>query len=291
MYFSKLEIIFCVFLAENNLVNALIPFIGARRSQMKKYLSLSKNHQRWIRKLQQKKYRNEEKVFIAEGIHSLKEAAATGSYPIKEIVIDRGISESLRNILPDDISIYECSEREMKVISTEETSQGVLAVCHQRKVTLEDLSAHSSDLMLYLDRIADPGNLGTIIRTAAWFNIGSILLSPLCVDPFNTKVIRASAGSIFRTGISQSIEPEALSRFAKQKNYRLIAAVPEEGTPIHQWKRSKKDIILLGQEASGLSRDIIKYADESVSIPGKGNVQSLNLAVAAAIILYEISKM
>ena len=236
---------------------------------MKKYLPLSKNHQRWIRKLHQKKYRSEERAFIAEGIHSLKEAAATGSYPIKEIVIDRGISEILRNILPDDIPIYECSERE---------------------VTFEDLSAHSSDLLLYLDRIADPGNLGTIIRTAAWFNVDKILLSPLCVDPFNTKVIRASAGSIFRMGILQSIEPELLSRFAEKNNYRTIAAVPEGGTPVHQWKRSKKDIILLGQEAGGLSRDIIKYADESISIPGKGRVESLNLAVAAAIILYELSR-
>ena len=257
---------------------------------MKKYLPLSKNHLRWIRKLHQKKCRSEERVFIAEGIHSLKEAAATGSYPIKEIVIDRGISEILRNILPDDIPIYECSEREMKSISTEETPQGVLAVCHQREVTFEDLSAHSSDLLLYLDRIADPGNLGTIIRTAAWFNVDKILLSPLCVDPFNTKVIRASAGSIFRMGILQSIEPELLSRFAEKNNYRTIAAVPEGGTPVHQWKRSKKDIILLGQEAGGLSRDIIKYADESISIPGKGRVESLNLAVAAAIILYELSK-
>lgn len=257
---------------------------------MKKYLPLSKNHQRWIRKLHQKKCRSEERVFIAEGIHSLKEAAATGSYPIKEIVIDRGISEILRNILPDDIPIYECSEREMKSISTEETPQGVLAVCHQREVTFEDLSAHFPDLLLYLDRIADPGNLGTIIRTAVWFNVDKIILSPLCVDPFNTKVIRASAGSIFRMGILQSIEPELLSRFAKKNNYRTIAAVPEGGTPVHQWKRSKKDIILLGQEAGGLSRDIIKYADESISIPGKGRVESLNLAVAAAIILYELSK-
>lgn len=257
---------------------------------MNKYLPLSKNHQGWIRRLHQKKYRNEEKMFIAEGIHSLKEATATSSYPIKEIVIISGISESLRNILPDDISIYECSEREMKSISTEKTPQGVLAVCHQREVTFEDLSAHSSDLLLYLDRIADPGNLGTIIRTAAWFNVDKILLSPLCVDPFNTKVIRASAGGMFRTEIFQSIEPELLSRFAKKNNYKLIAAVPEGGTPVHQWKRSKKDIILLGQEASGLSRDIIKYADESVSIPGKGRVESLNLAVATAIILYEISK-
>lgn len=258
---------------------------------MKKYLPLSKNHQRWIKRLHQKKYRNEEKLFIAEGINSLKEAVATNSYPIKEIVVEIGISESLRNIFPDSIPIYECSEREMEIISTEETPQGVLALCHKREVPFEDLSAHSRELMLYLDRIADPGNLGTIIRTAAWFDIGLILLSPLCVDPFSTKVIRASAGSIFRMEIFQSMEPELLAQFAERNKYKLIAAVPEGGTPVHKWKRSGKDILLLGQEASGLSRDIIKYADESVSIQGKGNIQSLNLAVAAAIILYEISEM
>ena len=260
------------------------------RNYMKNYVPLSKNHQRWIRKLHQKKYRSEEGAFIAEGVNSLREAAERGNYTIKEIVIDRGMSEFLRNMLPHHIPIYECSEEEMKSISTEETPQGVLIICHEREAVFNDLSAHAPDVMLYLDRIADPGNLGTIIRTAAWFNVDKIILSPLSVDPFNTKVIRASAGNIFRTEIFQSIEPEVLSQFAKENNYRLIAALPEGGTPVRQLKGKEKKIVLLGQEAGGLSRDIMKYADEGVSIPGNGRVESLNLAVAAAIILYELWK-
>ena len=258
---------------------------------MGKYLPLSKNHQKWIKRLHHKKYRNEERMFIAEGVHSLKEAVAVSNYPLKEVIVEKGVLESLQSILPGGVPIYECSEKEMKIISTEETPQGVLALCHKRDSVFEDLPARSSDVMLYLDRIADPGNLGTIIRTAAWFDIGVIILSPHCVDPFSMKVVRASAGSIFRTVIFQSVDPELLVQFAQRNNYKLIATVPEGGIPIHRWKRSGKDILLLGQEAGGLSEDIKQYADENVSIQGKGNIQSLNLAVATAIILYEISKM
>ena len=258
---------------------------------MKQYAPLSKNHQRWVKKLHQKKYRCEERAFIAEGTNALSEAVNTGLYGIKEIVIARGVSASLLKMLPRHLPIYECSERDMKSISTEETPQGVLTICHQREAVLNNLSNNAPDLMLYLDRIADPGNLGTIIRTAAWFNIDKMILSPSCVDPFNPKVIRASAGSIFRTEIFQSIEAETLFRFAENNNYKLIATAPKGGTSVHQIKGDKKKIVLLGQEAGGLSKDIMKYADEIVSIEGKGRVESLNLAVAAAIILYELSIM
>jgi TrmH family RNA methyltransferase len=258
---------------------------------MKKYLPLSRNHQKWITRLHRKKHRNEERIFIAEGVHSLKEAVSVNSYPLKEIVVEKGVSESLQSILPDGVPIYECSEKAMRVISTEENPQGVLVLCHKKDPVLEDLPEHFCDVMLYLDRIADPGNLGTIIRTAAWFDIGVIILSPRCVDPLSTKVIRASVGSIFRIVIFQSIEPESLVQFAQRNGYKLIATVPKGGIPVHRWKRSGKDILLLGQESVGLSNDIKKCADENISIGGKGNVQSLNLAVATAIILYEISKM
>ena len=254
---------------------------------MADYESLSKNHRQWIRRLHRRKYRSTEKLFIAEGIHALTEARAGSRYPITEIIVEGGRAGSIRDRLPDGIPIYRCSEQDMKAISTEETPQGVVIVCREQESRFDDLSVRFPAVMLYLDRIADPGNLGTIIRTAAWFDSPAVILSPSCVDPFNTKVIRASAGSIFRTELYRSIAPERLSRFAKQNNCRLIAAVPEGGTPVYRLERGDRDIILLGQEASGLSQEVMNCAAECVSIPGTGNVESLNLAVAAAIILYE----
>jgi len=253
---------------------------------MADYEPLSKNHRQWIRRLHRRKYRSAEKLFIAEGIHALTEARA-GRYPITEIVVEGGRAESIGDSLPDGVPVYGCSEQDMKAISTEETPQGVVIVCREQESRLDDLAARPPAVVLYFDRIADPGNLGTIIRTAAWFDSPAVLLSPSCVDPFNTKVIRASAGSIFRTELFQSITPERLSHFARQNNYRLIAAVPEGGTPVYRLERGDRDIILLGQEAGGLSREVMDCAAEYVSIPGTGNIESLNLAVAAAIILYE----
>jgi len=258
---------------------------------MKPYELLSKSHKMWVRKLRHKKYRCEERAFIAEGANALREAIETEIYVIKEIIVKMGIPESLRNILPHHLPIFECPDSDMKSMSTEETPQGVLTICHLRETVFQSLSTHAPDTMLYLDRIADPGNLGTIIRTAAWFNIDKIILSPCCVDPFNPKVIRASAGSIFRTEIFQSIEADTLCQFAEKNNYKLIATAPEGGTPVSQLKGGKKKIVLLGQEAGGLSKDIMKHADGIVSIEGKGRVESLNLAAAAAIILYELSIM
>ncbi|MBN2569727.1 MAG: hypothetical protein JXB42_09900, partial [Deltaproteobacteria bacterium] len=145
---------------------------------MKSYEPLSKNHKMWVRKLRHKKYRCEEKAFVSEGSNAFREAIETELYVIKEIIINRGVSEALRNILPHQIPIFECSESDMKYMSTEETPQGVLTICHLKETVFHSLSTDAPDTMLYIDKIADPGNLGSIIRTAAWFNIDKIILSP-----------------------------------------------------------------------------------------------------------------
>ncbi|MBW2600163.1 MAG: RNA methyltransferase, partial [Deltaproteobacteria bacterium] len=136
----------------------------------------------------------------------------------------------------------------------------------------------------------DPGNLGTIMRTAAWFDVRQLILSPSCVDPFNTKAIRASAGTIFGMEIYRSVNPPQIRQFADKTGYSMIATVPRGGIPPGEWERGGKNIVMLGQEADGLSKELTEYADQLISIPGRGNVESLNLSVAAAIILYELTK-
>lgn len=251
---------------------------------------LSKNHQKWIRSLHQKKYRDEEGLFIAEGFHSFEAAIETGHHPIREVVMDESLSESILKDLPHDIPVYTCTKRAMEIISTEESPQGIVIVCHQRGFPFSDLENDSPrETLLYLENISDPGNLGTILRTAAWFGIGEILLSPSSVDPFNTKVIRASAGTIFSQKIYLSVESTDLFRLAEQHGYSLIATVPRDGEPIGNWQSAGKNIILFGPEAQGLSEELAEKAHHRITIPGKGNAESLNLAAAAAIVLYEIS--
>jgi TrmH family RNA methyltransferase len=162
-------------------------------------------------------------------------------------------------------------------------------VCRQKKSSLEMLMENSPDTLLYINGISDPGNLGTILRTAAWFGIKQILINHSCVDPYNTKTVRASAGTIFLVEIYQ-ISERQLFQFAEEKEYKLIATVPHGGTAIDKWKKVGRNIVMFGHESKGLSEETINHADESISIPGHGNVESLNLAVATSIILYEIGK-
>jgi len=253
-------------------------------------LQLSGNHRKWIRKLHQRKSREKERVFIAEGFNALEAAIKTTCHPILEVVADEDHLESIVNILPEDVPIYECSGSIMEEISTEKTPQGVVVICRRGEFHFPDLEGTASDTLLYLDRVSDPGNLGTIMRTAVWFDVRQLILSPSCVDPFNTKAIRASAGTIFGIEIYQSVDPPQIRQFADKTGYSMIAMVPRGGISPGEGKEDGRNIVMLGQEADGLSEELTEYADRLVSIPGRGNVESLNLSVAAAIILYEIAK-
>jgi TrmH family RNA methyltransferase len=250
---------------------------------------MSRGHRKWLRGLHRRKAREEGGVFIAEGFNALSAAARTTRHPIMEVMADLDHLEAVADLLPDDLPVYECPGSIMEEISTEKTPQGVLVVCRRGQFAFSDLDG-TSDTLLYLDRVSDPGNLGTILRTSAWFGIGRLILSPSCVDPFNTKAIRASAGAIFNTEVYQSVDSRQIQRFAEQMGYRMVAMVPRGGDPPGALKKTGKRIVMLGQEADGLLEDLTGYADQIVSIPGGGDVESLNLAIAAAIILYEIAQ-
>ncbi len=253
-------------------------------------LEMSANHRKWIRKLHGRKFRDEKGVFIAEGFNALEAAIEATCHPILEVVADEDHLESVVNILPEDVPVYGCSGSIMGDISTEKTPQGVVVICRRGEFHFSDLERGASDTLLYLDRISDPGNLGTIMRTAAWFDVRQLILSPSCVDPFNTKTIRASAGALFKIEIYQSVDSRQICEFADKTGYRKVAMVPRGGIPPGEWEKGGKNIVLLGQESAGLSEELAESADQLISIPGRGGVESLNLSIAAAIILYEITK-
>jgi TrmH family RNA methyltransferase len=255
-------------------------------------LPLSTQHRKWIRKLHQKKYRREEQLFIAEGVNSLHAAVETSHHPVREIVVDHDFADKIRNSpsafpLPPTIPVYECSRNDMEVLSSEETPQGVIIICYQKEFRIDDRANRLSDTVIYCEEISDPGNLGAIIRSSAWFGFSTILVGPFCVDPFNTKVIRSSAGAIFGVEVYQPVHRDGLIELAARDGYTLTATVPTEGIPLNQWEQSGKTILMFGHETKGLSPRLIERADHRISIPGYGAVESLNLSIAASIILYE----
>ncbi len=256
---------------------------------------LSKNHEKLIRKLQAKKYRLEEELFLAEGAHALTEALKGSLYALREIILAEDLLEEKENALsglplPSDIPVYSCSRRVMASLSTEESPQGILLVLSGRAFTFDELTDRPSRRLVYLDEVSDPGNLGTIFRTALWFGFRQFLLGPDCVDHFNTQTIRASAGALFGSEIYRPVESGRLLKYAKENNYTVTATVPRGGIPVDKWAPAEKEIILFGQEARGLSADLIEGADCRITIPGSGAAESLNLAAAAAIILYEAAR-
>jgi len=140
--------------------------------------------------------------------------------------------------------------------------------------------------VLFLDRIQDPGNLGTIVRSSLAFEAGGILLSSNSAYPFSTKVIRASAGAVFSLPLVFVEKNEQLKQISKEFSYKLIAMVKGSSQVLEKNKSKKSSIFLFGNEGNGLSKDILDLADESITIPQSDKVESLNLATSASIVLW-----
>ena len=168
--------------------------------------------------------------------------------------------------------------------------QGVAALARWKEFSLEDVLAKSqAGPLLAIAGVQDPGNLGTILRSAEAFGAGGVLLGEGTVSPFNPKVVRASAGSVFRLPLARAKLSDTLGAM-KQQGLRLVATASRQGIRLHQANLSGALAIFIGSEGAGLSRDLIKEMDEIVAIPQAPQVESLNAGVAASIVLYEVMR-
>lgn len=171
-------------------------------------------------------------------------------------------------------------------VSDTKTPQGILAVAKAVSHTLGEFSAESR--ILILDGIRDPGNMGTIIRTAEAMGIGSVFLTGGCADVFSPKVLRSAMGSALRTAF-YSIDYAEIAEL-KKMGYRLYsAALSEKSIPLFNARSSEKTALVIGNEASGISDEILEASDFLVKIPMSGKIESLNAASAAAIIMYHFT--
>jgi TrmH family RNA methyltransferase len=171
-----------------------------------------------------------------------------------------------------------------------ETPQGVAALVRCKHFTLEDVLAKSqAGPLVAIAGVQDPGNLGTILRSAEAFGAGGALLGEGTVGPFNSKVVRASAGSVFRLPLAQTKLPRILDQM-RELGLRLIATSSHKGTPLDQAALTGPLAIFIGSEGAGLPRDLLGQMTEVVAIPHSPTVESLNAGVAASIVLYEASR-
>jgi TrmH family RNA methyltransferase len=250
--------------------------------------------QKALRRLRLKKYRHLEKKYFCEGYRYLETAIAYGA-PVQEVVLSESIRltktgqrvAELRN--KSGFELYVLKDRSFLHLSDEKSPSGIFFTVTLNENKYYDLFNKPTNNIVYLYKISDPGNLGTIMRTASWFDLTTILLSPQCVDPYNPKTVRSSAGAIFSCNLYRDMPFETVLSDFKSKAYQIVATVPSKGIPLNQWQINKYNIIIFGQEADGLSPHILKNADVLLTIEGSPKVESLNVSVAAGVIMHHLS--
>jgi TrmH family RNA methyltransferase len=252
-------------------------------------VNVSQSEIKYLRLLQQKKYRDGEGKFLLEGWRPLQDALES-DFTVEMVAVVPQESEHpayqsiLARIQKLHIPLKELKELQLKQISDTIHSQGVVALVHQRHHTFDGTDLRPSRYILAGDHISDPGNLGTILRTCDWFGIDTVLLSEGCVSCYNEKVVRATAGSIFHVNVFENLDLIQVLTTLQTKKYRLVATALE-GTPLHTHVFSEKDILILGSEAHGVSQKLLQLADEVISIPQFGKAESLNVGIACGICL------
>ena len=233
-----------------------------------------------LKKLQHKKYRLEYGYFIAEGEHLVQELLAAAALNPELLEAQLYFTASYTGA-KGALNSHEISEAQMVKLSETKTPQGVLAVV-PIKALLEKTQASEIERVYYLHEVQDPGNLGTIIRTLAWFGASRCILSPGSVDPFNSKVVRASMGAIFHVPFETEVSLSELhSRFPR------LACLDMNGTPVADSSFANFDAYVFGNEARGLPEGLQASA---YTIPGSRRIESLNLASAVNICAYELTR-
>ena len=227
-----------------------------------------------------------------EGMRILEEAIRSG-LKFKSVFFRASAENRAERLIPQLASHVETLLLPDKLFASavpSETPQGVAALVRCKVFKLEDVlgKSHAGPL-LAIAGVQDPGNLGTILRSAEAFGAGGVLLGEGTVSPFNSKVIRASAGSVFRLPIVQTKLPGILDQM-RELGLRLIATSSHKGTPLDQATLTGPLAIFIGSEGAGLPHELLAEMTETVAIPHSPNVESLNAGVAASIVLYEAAR-
>ncbi len=248
---------------------------------------ISESKLKRLTRLKQKKYRLQEKRFLVEGVRLVEEALYAGATETIFCLSDNQPQDRITTLLnaakKAQVTIKEIDHRSLKDLTETVAQQGIVAVARiPENLELRSLKGD----WLYLDQIRDPGNLGTILRTADWFGLTNVALSPGTADPYNSKVVRGAMGAHFHLKIctEATLPPFGLA------GYTVLAA-DSLGQPMGRHKQLLDGnwCLVMGSEASGISEENSHHIDHFISIPGSGGAESLNVAVAAGILLHQLT--
>lgn len=240
---------------------------------------LSISQKKFVNSLKQKKFRTERSLFVVEGIKLIEELLQS-DYEISAIY-----ATSIWMEKNPKIECSEVSDKELKSISSLTTPNEVLAVVKQKEPQLIDVS---NQLNIALDKLQDPGNFGTIIRTADWFGVQNIICSNDSVDVYNPKVLQATMGSFFRMNIIYTDLPKF---FSENKTLTVYGALLDGENVYQKELKSKGSVLLMGNESKGISEELKPFIKKKVLIPNFGKAESLNVATATAILCSEFKRV
>lgn len=254
--------------------------------------SLQNEQVKFVVSLQRRKVREEAQQYVIEGWRFVEEAVRRNA-PIKKVYVslrrDQFEWESLLEGLQErNIPFEEADDRVLRKMSATEEPQGILAVVHQRKYTWSDVHIDKGSVLLVLDGIQDPGNLGTILRTALAAGVRQVCLTTGTVDMYNPKVLRSTMGTLFSLVLLSGLSPDEVMVFCQEQGLSVLMG-DTEGQPLYRTDLSKGPIALVvGNEGNGPSLSFRKADVQRVTIPMAQEVESLNVAMATGILLYEM---
>ena len=242
---------------------------------------LSKAEAKYIQSLSQKKFRQQENLFITEGPKIIEEALNNDGATVKKIfaVEEWAIANEKYKSKTEILIITEADLQQISQLKTPHQVLGLVEIPDRR-----EFKHDNTKLALALDGVQDPGNMGTILRIADWFDIKQIICSNDCADIYNSKVVQASMGSIFRTIVHYTALPEWLSA----QHGTIVYGAALDGIPLKSYQNIQQGIWVIGNESKGIRPEVMQFVSQKITIERIGKAESLNAAVATGIILSHI---
>ncbi|KIL43789.1 TrmH family RNA methyltransferase [Jeotgalibacillus soli] len=248
-----------------------------------KFLQSTQNVQvkQW-KKLSTKKGRDQSGLFLVEGFHLVEEALRT-LFIVEEVIIQEGV-DIPHSFQTDEVDITMVTREIVDIIAETEYSQGIFAVCKQEN---KEITTAGFERVLIIDSVQDPGNIGTMIRTADAVGMDAVVLGKGSADPYNAKVLRSAQGSHFHLPIIKAAIQEVLTEL-KERDIPVYGTALEGGKPFKDVPSGGSFALIMGNEGAGVQDEWLKQSDQNLYIPIYGKSESLNVAVATGVLLYHL---
>ncbi|MCX5751964.1 MAG: RNA methyltransferase [Candidatus Saganbacteria bacterium] len=239
-----------------------------------------------LKKLASKKHRDKTGQFLVEGENLVYEAFLAKKLSAFYFTKETSLVAKLKNrgIKGEQIAL-----RVLNALAATDEPQGIIGVATKPSYTLLDILKKEELLLLIVDQVQDPGNLGTMIRTASGVEADAVICTEGCVDLYNSKVLRSSAGAIFHLPVIETGKLEPLIGLLKENQVKTVATSQKGSRNYFEIRYNKRTALILGNEGQGLDPKIIEACGDLVAIPMWGSTESLNVAVSAGILLYDIA--